>query len=84
MFLIIRVVVLWMLVSSVALVDAENEAFTELRYRAEQGDVQAQSELCAKYTVTGDAEPPDAVAAVKWCRNAADQGYAEDNSVWVS
>ena len=64
------------LVATVAAV-ASKEPVVQLLSRAEQGDVKAQAELCGKYTVTGDAEPPDTATAVKWCRNAAEEGYAE-------
>ena len=75
--LIMRALVLCVLISSMAAIAAENETLTELQHRAEQSDVKAQAELCAKYTVTGDAEPPDVTTVVKWCGNAADNGYAD-------
>ena len=77
MSLTMRALVLCMFFSSIAVVAAENETVTELQHRAGHGDVKAQAELCGKYTVTGDAEPPDTATAVKWCRNAAEEGYAE-------
>ena len=76
MSLTLRAFVLSVLISSITAA-AENETLTELQHRAEHGDVKAQTELCAKYTVTGESEPPDVTAAVKWCRRAADQGYAD-------
>lgn len=63
--------------SSSRTVETKDELIGQLLRRAEQGDVKAQAKLCGKYTVTGDAEPPDTASAVKWCRNAAEQGYAD-------
>ena len=56
---------------------ANDELIGQLLRRAEQGEAEAQAELCAKYTALGDASPPDVTAVVKWCRRAAEDGYAE-------
>ena len=47
----------------------------ELREKAEQGDVQAQSNLGIMYE-TGRGGPQDDVEAVRWYRLAAEQGDA--------
>jgi len=47
----------------------------ELRQKAEQGDVSAQSVLGAMY-VTGQGVPKDEAEAIKWLRKAAEQGEA--------
>ena len=77
MSLTMRALVLCMLFFQHSGVAEENETVTELQHRAGHGDVKAQAELCGKYAVTGDAEPPDTATAAKWCRNAAEEGYAE-------
>ena len=54
----------------------DDEAFTDLRVRAEQGDADAQFSLGFMYG-TGEGIPQDAAEAVWWYRLAAEQGDAE-------
>ena len=62
---------------SPGMAEAKDELVGQLLRRAEQGEAEAQAGLCAKYTALGDASPPDVTAVVKWCRRAAEDGYAE-------
>jgi len=50
------------------------KTITDLKIRAEQGDVEAQKNLGNIY-IFGEGVPKDAVEAVKWWRMAAEQGY---------
>ena len=47
-----------------------------LRAKAEKGDAEAQLLLAFAYYDKGDGVPRDIAEAVKWLRNAAEQGYA--------
>ena len=53
--------------------NARHQQFLEIKTKAEQGDVQAQSDLGDQFFY-GEGTAKDRVEAVKWWRQAAEQG----------
>ena len=88
-------VILLLLLSVRAEVHAQlpsSNSFAQIKFRAEQGDPEAQNNLGAHYD-KGQSVAKDAAEAVKWYRKAAEQnygyaqynlGYCYDNGIGVT
>ena len=85
-----RLIFTLLLASSVAVVQlaaqqtkADQKPIEEVKAKAEAGDAESQVELGLRYD-KGEGVAKDHAEAAKWYRKAAEQNYAEGNTIWAS
>jgi len=61
--------------------EADRKLLAEIRAKAEKGDAQFQSKLGSAFFFGNLGVAKDAAEAVKWCRKAAEQNYADSQFI---